>query len=141
MSTPITRRDFIRDAVALSAAATLSPTVVTAASRPRKLVDAGWCWDGQGFNGGVNPSIFGAGEGTRWFGLNKVCFMFHPNNPLAMGKLHGFKEVVFIAFGITSLFRIRSRMPLIKLPDSSEPYSFPSSTASFNVTFGGISSQ
>jgi hypothetical protein len=93
MSTAVSRRDLIRNTVALFAAATLSPKTSGAAPRPRKMADAGWCWDGQGFNGGVNPSIFGAGEGTRWFGLDKVCFMFHPNNSLAMDKLHGFKEV------------------------------------------------
>ncbi|MBM3889909.1 MAG: hypothetical protein FJ388_12400 [Verrucomicrobia bacterium] len=94
MSTAISRRDLFRGAAALSAAATLSPTANAASSRPRKMADAGWCWDGQGFNGGVNPSIFGAGEGTRWFGLQRCCFMFHPNTPLAMEKLRGFKEVV-----------------------------------------------
>lgn len=59
-----------------------------------RMRDLGWCWDGQGFNGGVNPSIFGVGEGTRWFGLAKVCYMFHPNTDLALQKLSGFAEVV-----------------------------------------------
>ncbi len=59
-----------------------------------RLRDVGWCWDGQGFNGGVNPSIFGAGEGTRWFGLDRVCYMFHPNTELALRKLEGFADVV-----------------------------------------------
>lgn len=60
----------------------------------RRLADLGWCWDGQGFNGGVDPSIFGAGEGTRWFGLQRVCYMFHPNTELALEKLRGFEEAV-----------------------------------------------
>jgi len=60
----------------------------------RKLADVGWCWDGQGFNGGVNPSIFGAGAGTSWFGLRKCCYMFHPNTDLALELLTGFDEVV-----------------------------------------------
>lgn len=59
-----------------------------------RMADVGWCWDGQGFNGGVDPSIFGAGEGTRWFGLQRVCYMFHPNTELALEKLRGFREVV-----------------------------------------------
>jgi len=67
---------------------------VAAGARERKLADVGWCWDGQGFNGGVDPSIFGAGEGTRWFGLSRCCYMFHPNTDLALEKLRGFDEVV-----------------------------------------------
>jgi hypothetical protein len=93
MTAAISRRDFVRNAVAAAAAAAAS-SAVAAAPAPRKLADAGWCWDGQGFNGGVNPSIFGAGEGTRWFGLDRCCYMFHPNNDLAMEKLRGFREVV-----------------------------------------------
>jgi hypothetical protein len=58
------------------------------------MAKAGWCWDGQGFNGGVNPSIFGSGEGTRWFGLRKTVYLFHPNTDLAMEKLSGMDEVI-----------------------------------------------
>ena len=94
MDNKITRRQVIRDAAKLSAAAALVAPLMGAAPRAGKLAEAGWCWDGQGFNGGVNPSIFGAGEGTRWFGLSKVCYMFHPNTALAMDKLRGFREVV-----------------------------------------------
>ena len=60
----------------------------------RRLADVGWCWDGQGINGTWAPSIFGAGEGTRWFGLHRCCFMFHPNTALAMEKLQDLAEVV-----------------------------------------------
>ena len=59
-----------------------------------RMADAGWVWDGQAINGQWHLSIFGAGEGTRWFGLRRVCFMFHPNTPLAMEKLKDFDEVV-----------------------------------------------
>jgi hypothetical protein len=62
--------------------------------KPAKLSEAGWCWDGQGINGQWKLSIFGAGEGTRWFGLEKCCFMFHPNSPLAMEKMGGMKEII-----------------------------------------------
>jgi hypothetical protein len=58
------------------------------------FADVGWCWDGQGFCLGIPPSIFGHGEGTRWFGLNKTCFMFHPNSELGMEKVSGFNEVI-----------------------------------------------
>jgi len=60
----------------------------------RRLADVGWVWDGQAINGQWQLSIFGAGEGTRWFGLRRVCFMFHPNTPLAMEKLRDVDEVV-----------------------------------------------
>jgi hypothetical protein len=94
MSKRLTRRDVLRGAAALSAASVFGTSSSASSAGPARLADAGWCWDGQGFNGGVNPSIFGAGEGARWFGLSKECFMFHPNNSLAMEKLCGFREVV-----------------------------------------------
>ncbi|MCG3196530.1 MAG: hypothetical protein GHCLOJNM_01006 [bacterium] len=58
------------------------------------LRDVGWIWEGQGLDPGVPPSIFGVGEGAEYFGLERVCFMFHPNNDLALGKLSDKKEVV-----------------------------------------------
>lgn len=93
MSTPISRRDLIRGALAASATATFAQAEPT---RPRKLADVGWCWDGQGLNGQWRFSIFGAGEGTKWFGLRRTCFMFHPNTAMAMEKLRdmGIEEVV-----------------------------------------------
>jgi nitrite reductase/ring-hydroxylating ferredoxin subunit len=63
-------------------------------ARVRKLAEAGWIWEGQGLVGGVDPSIFGVGEGAEYFGLKKVCYMFHPNDKLAMEKLSNFEEVV-----------------------------------------------
>jgi len=59
-----------------------------------KMKDHGWIWEGQGLDPGVYPSIFGAGEGARYFCLDRACFMFHPNNDLAMEKLGHLKEVV-----------------------------------------------
>ena len=94
----ITRRSLLQRAAAVPAAAALfhaSPGKAAAdASKRRKFSEVGWCWDGQGFNGGVNPSIFGAGEGTRWFGLERTAFMFHPNTELALEKLRDFDEVI-----------------------------------------------
>ncbi len=95
---PMTRRSLIKRAAAVPVVAALfDPANGKADSvdvKPQEFSDAGWCWDGQGFNGGVNPSIFGAGEGTRWFGLRKTAFMFHPNTELALEKLRDFEEVI-----------------------------------------------
>ena len=93
MTKSFSRRDLIRSAVGLSAAAALSPAAIAVPPRPRKLADAGWCWDGQSTYV-PSLSIFGAGEGTKWFGLRRCCFMFHPNTALAMEKLRDMEEVV-----------------------------------------------
>jgi len=58
------------------------------------LRDVGWVWEGQGLDPGVHPSIFGIGEGAKWFGLRRVHFLFHPNTELAMEKLRGLDDVV-----------------------------------------------
>ena len=63
-------------------------------TRHTRLADVGWAWDGQAINGQWSLSIFGAGEGTRWFGLRRCCHMFHRNNALAMEKLADMEEVV-----------------------------------------------
>ena len=39
------------------------------------MADVGWIWEGQGFDPGVYPSIFGVGEGAEYFGLRKVCYI------------------------------------------------------------------
>ncbi len=59
-----------------------------------RLKDVGWVWEGQGLDPGVDPSIFGIGEGCEYFGLSRAVYMFHPNNDLAMRKLSGLDEVV-----------------------------------------------
>ncbi len=57
--------------------------------------DVGWVWEGQGLNSpGVVPSIFGIGDGCRYFGLSRAWYMFHPNDELAMNKLSWLDEVV-----------------------------------------------
>jgi hypothetical protein len=93
MTKSLSRRDLIRNAVSLSTVAALSPAAVAAPPRPNKLADAGWCWDGQSTYV-PSLSIFGAGEGTKWFGLRRCCYMFHPNTALAMEKLRDMEEVV-----------------------------------------------
>jgi len=58
------------------------------------LRDHGWIWEGQGLDPGVYPSIFGVGEGARYFSLERACYMFHPNDDLAMEKMSHLKEIV-----------------------------------------------
>ncbi len=94
MNNLITRREFVCSSMVASAATVVSQGAVEIPTRPRRLSDAGWCWDGQGLNGQWRLSIFGAGEGTRWFGLRKCCFMFHPNTAMAMEKLRDMEEIV-----------------------------------------------
>jgi len=55
---------------------------------------AGWVWEGQGLDPGVHPSVFGAGDGARWFGLRRAHYLFQPNSELAMEKLRGLDEIV-----------------------------------------------
>ena len=93
----IPRRSFLKKISAVQAAAAVanwSCGAVHSEQKKARLSKAVWCWDGQGFNGGVSPSIFGAGEGTKWFGLTKTAYMFHPNTELAMEKLRDFEEVL-----------------------------------------------
>jgi hypothetical protein len=59
-----------------------------------EMKDLGWVWEGQGLDPGVNPSIYGVGEGASYFGMDRACYMFHPNDELAMEKLGHLKEVV-----------------------------------------------
>ena len=59
-----------------------------------RMRDVGWVWEGQGLDPGVYPSIFGVGEGAEYFGLSRACFMFHPNNELAMEKLRPLDAVI-----------------------------------------------
>ena len=92
MTSKMTRRQWMGSAAALTAGAATTARAAPAPSS--KLADAGWCWDGQAINGQWQLSIFGAGEGTRWFGLRKCCFMFHPNTALAMEKLRDMEQVV-----------------------------------------------
>jgi extradiol dioxygenase family protein len=93
MAESLSRRDLLRGAASLSAAAGLSRVAAAAPALPRRMADAGWCWDGQSTYV-PSLSIFGAGEGTKWFGLRRCCFMYHPNTALAMDKLREMEEVV-----------------------------------------------
>ncbi len=58
-----------------------------------RLCDVGWCWEGQGLDPGVHPSILGVGDGCRYFGLRRANFMFHPNDEFAMEHMAWLDEV------------------------------------------------
>jgi hypothetical protein len=55
--------------------------------------DAGWVWEGQGIDPKVPPSIYGLGQGARYFGLSRANFLFHPNDAPALRLLAGYDEV------------------------------------------------
>jgi hypothetical protein len=60
----------------------------------RSFREAGWVWEGQGFDPDVPPSIYGVGEGATYFGLDRCNLIFHPNNEITLGKLADKAEVV-----------------------------------------------
>ena len=57
------------------------------------LKEVGWCWEGQGLDPGVDPSILGCGDGCRFFGLTRANYMFHPNTEFAMQHMAWLDEV------------------------------------------------
>lgn len=57
------------------------------------LKQVGWCWEGQGLDPGVDPSILGVGDGCRFFGLTRANYMFHPNTEFAMQHMAWLDEV------------------------------------------------
>lgn len=56
--------------------------------------EAGWVWEGLGFDPGLEPSIYGVGEGAAYFGLDRANFMFHRNNHINLSKLKHLVDVV-----------------------------------------------
>ncbi len=56
--------------------------------------EVGWVWEGLGFDPGVQPSIYGVGEGAKYFGLERVNLLFHPINRITLGKLSDQREVI-----------------------------------------------
>ena len=59
-----------------------------------RLCDVGWCWEGQGLDPGVHPTVLGVGDGARYFGLKRCQFLYHPTTDLALQKLSDMDEVV-----------------------------------------------
>ena len=88
----VSRRDLIKSTVAIAITGSLIDRKLP--NRTGKLADKGWVWEGQAINRFVMPSIFGLGEGAKYFGLNKIVYMFQPNTRLAMEKLRSFDQVV-----------------------------------------------
>lgn len=91
--TPISRRDLVVGACAASTVGLIGDSV-RAAAGSKKLAQFGWSVEGQGVNAPIAPSVYGAGEGTKYFGLKKAVFMYHPNNDLAMEKLRHCDDIV-----------------------------------------------
>ncbi len=56
--------------------------------------DAGWVWEGLAFDPGIQPSIYGLGEGMKYFGVERAHFMWHPNNEITLTKLGHAREIV-----------------------------------------------
>ena len=56
------------------------------------MKEAGWVWDGIAFDPGLEPTIYGVGEGMKYFGLDRANFLFHRNTPLNLSKLSGATE-------------------------------------------------
>lgn len=56
--------------------------------------DAGWVWEGMATHAGVWPTLYGVGEGWRYFGVPGVNLMFHPNTAVSLGKLADAPRVV-----------------------------------------------
>jgi len=85
-------------AVGLAGAARDAPGGPTDARRPGgdkpTFGDLGWVWEGQGIDPQVPPSIYGLGQGARYFGLSRVNFLFHPNDVHALRLLRDYDEVV-----------------------------------------------
>ena len=55
--------------------------------------DIGWVWEGQGIDPKVPPSIYGLGQGARYFGLSRTNYLFHPNDVHALQLLQDYDEV------------------------------------------------
>lgn len=51
------------------------------------MTEYGWVWEGIGFDPGVLPTVYGVGEGIRYFGVPGANFLFHPNTRVNLAKL------------------------------------------------------
>ena len=97
------RRDFIR--VVSQASAVLAVPTCSGSAFARQNAtgvqaadaldfrDVGWVWEGQGIDPKVPPSIYGLGQGAKYFGLSRVNYLFHPNDEHALRLLEGYDEV------------------------------------------------
>jgi len=53
----------------------------------RDMAEAGWVWEGLAFDPGLQPTVYGVGEGVEYFGVSGANFLFHPNTPVNLAKL------------------------------------------------------
>ncbi len=60
---------------------------------PRSMKEAGWVWEGIGFDPGVLPTVYGVGEGMEYFGVEGATLIFHPNTPTNLAKLSRARRV------------------------------------------------
>lgn len=88
------RRDFMRNTALASTTLLAAPLAgESKESTPLRMRDVGWVWEGQGLDPFVPPSIYGLGQGAPYFGLERVNFLFHPNDVHALEPLKDMKEV------------------------------------------------
>ena len=57
------------------------------------LRDVGWVWEGQGIDPGVPPSMYGLGQGTKYFGLSRANFLFHTTDEHTLSLMSDLDEV------------------------------------------------
>jgi len=69
------------------------PTALKRSDGRLNFKDRGWVWEGQGIDPGVPPSIYGLGQGARYFGLSRVNYLFHPNDIHALRLLADYTEI------------------------------------------------
>jgi hypothetical protein len=82
----VNRRRFLRtvtqsgSALGLTCVAAVANRQAAIAARSKRAAkpsfrDAGWVWEGQGIDPKVPPSIYGIGQGARYFGLSRVNYL------------------------------------------------------------------
>ena len=95
---PASRRRFLRQAAGLVAMASRVSAAPSDAAAPNSgrptFRDLGWVWEGQGIDPQVPPSIYGLGQGARYFGLSRAHYLFHPNDEHALRLMRDYDEVV-----------------------------------------------
>src|SRR2546422_1768707 len=74
----VSRRDLIKGIFTLPAAGWLSDSFAGSSqpTKPVKLADVGWSWEGQGFVGGAGVSLYRAGGGGGSFRAEKDIHRF-----------------------------------------------------------------
>ncbi len=97
------RREFVQTVSRAGAALGLAGCATAAEQRPGdawlenggkpSFRDIGWVWEGQGIDPKVPPSVYGLGQGARYFGLSRANFLFHPNDVYALDLLRDYVEV------------------------------------------------